>query len=85
MGQTAQLIDAEMRSIVDTAWATASDIIQAHMVEMNSLAEELLVKETLDSDDLDGILGPKPTSPRHDELTAGVTGTDVVAEASGEA
>ncbi|GIX08011.1 MAG: hypothetical protein KatS3mg115_2414 [Candidatus Poribacteria bacterium] len=59
--QTAQMIDAEVRNIIDTAWATAMDIIQNHMTELRRLADALLERETLDSQEIEELIGPKVT------------------------
>ncbi|MBT5712188.1 ATP-dependent metallopeptidase FtsH/Yme1/Tma family protein [Candidatus Poribacteria bacterium] len=58
--QTAIMIDEEVRKVVETAWACASDIIRGHSDQLNLLAEGLLDKETLDTDDIEGVLGPRP-------------------------
>ncbi|MEO2005513.1 MAG: ATP-dependent zinc metalloprotease FtsH, partial [Candidatus Poribacteria bacterium] len=62
--QTAILIDDEVRNIIETGWATADEIIRGHVDRLNLLAEGLLEKETLDSDDIDNILGPRPEGAR---------------------
>ena len=61
--QTALLIDQEVRSIVDNAWATASGIIDKHQDDLRRLAEELLEKETLETAEIEQILGPRPDPP----------------------
>ncbi len=58
--QTAILIDQEIRNVVETAWATASGIIEKHIDDLRKLAEELLDKETLDTAQIEQTLGPKP-------------------------
>ncbi len=58
--QTAIMIDEEVRKVVETAWAAASDIIRSHSDQLTLLAEGLLDKETLDTDDIEAILGPRP-------------------------
>jgi cell division protease FtsH len=60
--QTAVLIDEEVRGIVEKAWATASDILQTHDGKLRLLAEELLVRESLDSEDIERLLGPRPVA-----------------------
>jgi cell division protease FtsH len=62
--QTAILIDDEVRNVIETAWARADEIIRGHVDRLNMLAEGLLEKETLDSDDIDTILGPRPEGAR---------------------
>ena len=64
--QTAVLIDEEVRKVVETAWAAASDIMRTHVDKLHALAESLLENETLDSDDIDRLLGPRP----HEALAA---------------
>ena len=53
--QTAVLIDEEVRKVVETAWAAASDIMRTHVDKLHALAESLLENETLD-----GIVAAQP-------------------------
>jgi len=56
----ASRIDAEIRALVDEAHREARDILSAHREVLDGLAAALIEKETLDTEDLAGILGPLP-------------------------
>ena len=56
---TAQTIDAEVRRIVDSAYATCRDLLTARKKEVGLIAEELLKKEVLTRDDMVRLLGPR--------------------------
>jgi cell division protease FtsH len=53
---TAQLVDREVRRIVDEAEARAEKVLDARKVELRAVVEELLAEETLDRDELEAIL-----------------------------
>ena len=57
---TAVEIDAEIRSIVTTAYAEVRNLLEEHMHVMKRLVEELLVNETLSNSEIDAIIGPLP-------------------------
>lgn len=48
---TKELIDAEVRKIVDECYAEALDLLRGHRGQLNQLAHRLLEAETLDEDD----------------------------------
>jgi cell division protease FtsH len=54
--ETARNIDAEVRKIVDVAYKTAYDIIDAHRSVMERIAQGLLERETLDGREVNQIL-----------------------------
>lgn len=56
---TAQVIDAEVRRIVDQAYKQCKDLLTARKKEVGLVAEELLRKEMLTRDDLVRLLGPR--------------------------
>ncbi|KAK4656526.1 AAA ATPase afg3 [Podospora pseudocomata] len=56
---TAQMIDAEVRRIVDEAYKQCKDLLTARKKEVGIVAEELLKKEVLSRDDLVRLLGPR--------------------------
>ncbi|KAK0754767.1 peptidase family M41-domain-containing protein [Schizothecium vesticola] len=56
---TAQTIDAEVRRIVDQAYAQCKALLTKHKAEVGIVAEELLRKEMLTRDDLVRLLGPR--------------------------
>ena len=57
---TAETIDAEVRRIVEEAYARAKEIITSHRVQLDSLAAQLYEKEVLFREDLEKIYGPRP-------------------------
>ncbi len=58
--EVAAAIDAEVRSLVDTAHAEARAILTTHRPALDTLASALMERETLDTPDLAPILGPLP-------------------------
>ena len=56
---TAQKIDDEVRNIVNSAYEKASKLIKDNVDTLHTMAEALLEKETLDSKDIDKIMGIK--------------------------
>lgn len=57
---TAEMIDQEVRNIVQTQYQRAKELLSKHMDALNKLAEELLSKEVLFKDDLERLIGPRP-------------------------
>ena len=56
---TAQKIDDEVRNIVNSAYEKSSKLIKDNVDTLHTMAEALLEKETLDSKDIDKIMGIK--------------------------
>jgi len=63
--ETAQLIDAEIRTLVDTGYEKATTMIKDHLERLNDLANALLEHETLSGDEIGAILRgePMPKAP----------------------
>ena len=59
--EIATSIDAEIRALVDGAHVEARAILTTHRATLDTLAERLIEKETLDTNDLAGILGELPS------------------------
>lgn len=57
---TGQVIDAEVRNIVEMAYKQCKDLLIAKKKEVGIIAEELLRKEMLVRDDMIRLLGPRP-------------------------
>jgi len=57
--KTAELIDKEVKKIVDEAYARASEILQKHKECLVKVAELLLDKEVIFAEDLEKILGKR--------------------------
>lgn len=53
---TAVEIDNEIRSIVTTAYADVRSLLQAHREKLDRLSNQLVIRETLDSQEIDEIL-----------------------------
>ncbi len=53
-------IDAEIKKITDDAYKKAASILVKHKKKLDKLAEELLKKETLESEDFEALVGKKP-------------------------
>jgi cell division protease FtsH len=75
---TAQKIDAEVKRFIDTAYATATDLINAHRSQMDVIAKALLEFETLDGAHVAeimefGELRNPPSSPTPPDLPSGKT------------
>lgn len=48
---TADIVDAEVRELVDTAYARATEIMNTHIDILHKLAQLLIEKETVDGEE----------------------------------
>ncbi len=73
--KTAQLIDDEIRLIVETQHKRALGIVERNLAKLKNLAETLIKQETLDAQDIARILGTKSpsVSSRKPSSSAGKT------------
>uniref|UniRef100_A0A8R7PWZ7 AAA+ ATPase domain-containing protein n=1 Tax=Triticum urartu TaxID=4572 RepID=A0A8R7PWZ7_TRIUA len=62
-GQTASMIDTEVRELVAKAYNTTTELIRKHKDKVAQVAELLLEKEVLHQDDLVRVLGERPFKP----------------------
>jgi cell division protease FtsH len=62
--QTAQTVDAEVKRLLDEAYATALRLLNAHRDFLERIAAALLERETIDRDDLDLLARDLPLPPR---------------------
>ena len=69
--QTAHDIDVEVRRFVEEAYARARAIIEAKNAQINAIADLLLEKEPIYSEDLEQILGPAAQQPRNTAAKGG--------------
>ena len=69
--QTAHDIDVEVRRFVEEAYARARASIEAKNAQINAIADLLLEKETIYSEDLEQILGPAAQQPRNTAAKGG--------------
>ena len=76
---TAELIDAEVRNLVDVVYQKTKELINAHREGLENVAMKLLEKEVLFQSDLEEILGKRPFEHRtaYDKF---VNGPDAVVE-----
>ncbi|MFO8130014.1 MAG: ATP-dependent zinc metalloprotease FtsH [Bacteroidales bacterium] len=58
--KTAELIDIEVKTLVEEAYKRAVTILQKHKVKLEKLAHRLLEKEVIFSEDLEEIYGKRP-------------------------
>lgn len=58
--KTAEVIDKEVRRMVEEAYAKAKELILSHREQLDQLASQLYDKEVLFRDDLERIYGPRP-------------------------
>jgi cell division protease FtsH len=64
--QTMQKVDAEVRRIIDQQYSLARKLIEDNKDKMHAMAKALLEWETIDSDQLDDIMGGKEPRPPKD-------------------
>ncbi|MDR6712174.1 cell division protease FtsH [Pseudomonas hunanensis] len=76
-GETAKLIDSEVRSIIDQCYATAKQILTENRDKLDAMADALMKYETIDADQIDDIMaGRTPREPRDwDSNDTGTSGT----------
>lgn len=75
-GDTAKLIDLEVRSIIDQCYATAQQILIENRDKLDAMADALMKYETIDSDQIDDIMsGRTPREPRDWDNDAGDSGS----------
>ncbi|PRA57139.1 ATP-dependent metalloprotease [Pseudomonas sp. MYb187] len=74
-GETAKLIDSEVRSIIDQCYATAKQILTEHRDKLDAMADALMKYETIDAEQIDDIMaGRTPREPRDWEGGSGTPG-----------
>ncbi len=75
-GETAKLIDSEVRSIIDQCYATARQILTDNRDKLDAMADALMKYETIDAEQIDDIMaGRTPREPRDWEGGSGTSGT----------
>jgi len=62
--RTAQMVDDEVKRLVDEAYARATSIISDHRELLDRIADALLERETIDREDLDRLVKDLPLPPR---------------------
>lgn len=71
--QTAQLIDEEVRLLIDSAYKRTKDLLIKHKSDVEKVAERLLKNEILSRDDMIELLGkrPFPEKSTYEQFVAG--------------
>jgi cell division protease FtsH len=64
--ETMQKVDKEIRRIIDDQYTVARRLIEDNQDKMHAMAKALLEWETIDSEQLDDIMGGKPPRPPKD-------------------
>ncbi len=65
--KTAELIDEEVKALVDEQYARAISILKKNKEKLSKLAERLLESEVIFSDDLEEIFGKRPWNTEEEE------------------
>ncbi|CAM3094211.1 ATP-dependent zinc metalloprotease FtsH [Pseudomonas floridensis] len=77
-GETAKLIDSEVRSIIDLCYGTAKQLLTDNRDKLDAMADALMKYETIDADQIDDIMsGRPPREPRDWEGGSGTKGTPI--------
>jgi ATP-dependent Zn protease len=66
-------IDAQVKRITDEGYRNASEILKKVRSKLDVLAQELLQKETLESEQFEKLIGPKPSSVKASMVTPAAT------------
>jgi cell division protease FtsH len=66
--KTAELIDAEVKEIINIAYVKAKEILTTNIEGLTKLAELLLEREVIFSEDLEQIFGARKSHTRSEEL-----------------
>ena len=72
-------IDKEVRSLIDSAFDRAKEILEGHRAQLDLMAHALVDRETLDKDEVEALL-----TDHWDEYLAAEAKADAAAEAAGE-
>ena len=68
--KTAEVIDSETSAIIAEQMARAKKILEENAEGHNKLAEMLIEREVITSEDVESVLGPRPWLSREDEIIA---------------
>jgi cell division protease FtsH len=62
-GKTSEIIDEEVKSIIDAARSKASKLLESNIVFLNKIVDYLLERESLSGEDIDKIINGEELSP----------------------
>lgn len=79
--KTAELIDSEVKEMVEQAYRRARKILEDHREQHKQVAELLLEREVIFSDDLERILGKRPWKDEDEETETKEEKTETATEA----
>ena len=65
--ETAEAIDSEARALIDEAYRMAEEVLTEHSEGLKALAELLLEREVIFTEDVERILGKRPTAQATEE------------------
>ncbi|WP_040259355.1 MULTISPECIES: ATP-dependent zinc metalloprotease FtsH [Pseudomonas] len=75
-GETAKMIDSEVRSIIDHCYSTAKQILADNRDKLDAMADALMKYETIDADQIEDIMAGRPVrEPRDWTGGSGSSGT----------
>ena len=74
-GETAKLIDQEVRRIIDESYTTAKRLLEEHRDKLDQMADALMKYETIDSDQIDDIMAGRTVREPKDWEGGSGTGT----------
>jgi len=66
--KTAEIIDTETKALIAEQMKRAKDILEKNKEGHNALAQLLIEREVITSEDVERILGPRPWKSRGDEI-----------------
>ena len=70
--KTAELVDSEIRRILDVAYSRAASVVKENRGLLDSIAEALLDRETLDADDIKLLAAGEALPPLPEDIVAPV-------------
>ena len=85
--ETAHAIDSEIKRIIDVEYKRATKLVKDNIKKLHTMAEALLMYETIDAKQIDEIMaGKKPGAPENwsDDDTSGKSGTTPSTKAKGD-
>ena len=69
--RTSELVDEEVKRIIDNAYQRARDILAVHRPSLDALADALLERETLEREEINAVVSGQPLPPRRESPLIG--------------